>query len=273
MRPPDAPVRPPYSALAEVYDVIMQDVPYDEWCDFVLMQLALRGWSGSRVLDLGCGTGRAGSHYRERGFEVLGVDPSAAMIGAARRRDPAGAYLVGDARTLALGARFDLVIAVFDALNNLTGDDELAQACRRVARHLRPGGAFVFDVNTSVGLEALWEDDVAEGWAGDVYYRWEHSWDPLRRRAQVVAYCRGPSGAFVEHHEERPFDPPELHSALRAAGFVTVEVITYPSGRNATEDDPRVWAVALRPPLRSRGRPAPAPRGRWRSRPRRRIRA
>jgi SAM-dependent methyltransferase len=269
---PDAPVQPPYSALSEVYDAIMQDVPYDEWCDFVLLQLALRGWSGKRVLDLGCGTGRAGTHYRDRGYAVLGVDPSAAMIAAARRRDPGGSYLVGDARTLALGVRFDLVIAVFDALNNLTGDDELGRACRRAARHLRPGGAFVFDVNTSVGLADLWEDDVAEGWAGDVYYRWEHSWDPLVRRARVAAYCRGPSGAFVEHHEERPFDPPELDDALRAAGFGSVEVITFPTGRPATEDDPRVWAVALTPAATSRGRLAPVRRGRWRSRPRRRGR-
>ena len=244
---PRAPVKAPYSALAEVYDAIMQDVPYDLWCDFVLVELASRGWSGRRLLDLGCGTGLASEPYRRRGFEVLGVDPSAAMIGAARRRDPAAHYQLGDARTLALDQRFDLVIAVFDALNNLTGDGELAAACERVAAHLEPGGAFVFDVNTSVGLQALWEDDVAEGWAGDVYYRWEHVWDPSRRRARVAAYCRGPAGAFVEHHEERPFDPPELAAALHAAGFASAEVITYPTGRPATDADPRVWAVARVP--------------------------
>ncbi len=243
---PHAPQRQPYSALADVYDAIMQDVPYDDWCDFVLLQLALRGWSGERVLDLGCGTGRAGSPYRRRGFEVVGVDPSPAMVRAARRRDPAGSYRLGDARSLALGRRFDLVIAVFDVLNNLTADGELALTCEHAARHLEPGGAFVFDVNTSVGLRALWEDDVAEGWAGDVYYRWEHTWNGQTQRARVAAYCRSPAGAFVEHHEERPFDPPEIEAALRAAGFASVELITYPRGRPAADVDPRVWAVALR---------------------------
>ncbi len=240
----DAPLRPPYSALADVYDEIMQDVPYDAWCDFVRRELAQRGWRGRRLLDLGCGTGRAGEPYRRHGFDVLGVDPAEAMVRAARRRDPSGRYLVGDARTLDLGERFDLVIAVFDALNNLTGDGELRQACERVAAHLVPGGAFAFDVNTSVGLQALWEDDVAEGWAGDVYYRWEHSWDPARQRARVVAYCRGPRGAFVEHHEERPFEPAEVEAALRAAGFVSVDVVAYPDGERAEDDAPRVWAIA-----------------------------
>jgi len=243
----DAPERPPYSALADVYDEIMQDVPYDAWCGFVCNELAQRGWTGRRVLDLGCGTGRAGEPYRERGFEVVGVDPSAAMVRAARRRDPLGRYLVGDARTLALGERFDLVVAVFDALNNLTGDGELGIACERVAAHLGPGGAFAFDVNTAVGLQSLWEDDVAEGWAGDVYYRWEHTWDPTTRRARVAAYCRGPRGAFVEHHEERPFEPDELEAALRSAGFGTVDVITFPDGTPADASDPRVWVVARLP--------------------------
>ncbi len=245
--PSEAPVRPPYSALADVYDEIMQDVPYDAWCGFVRNRLVQCGWSGRRVLDLGCGTGRAGEPYRDLGFEVVGVDPSEAMIRAARRRDPRGRYLVGDARTLALGERFDLVIAVFDALNNLTGDGELAMACERVAAHLGPGGAFAFDVNTAVGLQSLWEDDVAEGWAGDVYYRWEHTWDPGRRRARVAAYCRGPRGAFVEYHEERPYAPDELEAALRGAGFTAVDVITFPDGASADASDPRVWAVARLP--------------------------
>ena len=245
--PPDAPRRPPYSALADVYDAIMQDVPYRSWCRFVLTQLAQRGWRGERVLDLGCGTGRAGTEYRDHGLAVLGVDPSAAMVRAARRRDPEGHYAVADARTLSLGRRFDLVIAVFDALNNLTGDGELAAACERVLAHLEPGGAFVFDVNTSVGLRSLWEDDVAEGWADEVFYRWEHSWDAQAGRARVAAYCRGPAGAFVEYHEERPFDPPELEAVLASAGFAPVELVRYPRGEPCEEGDPRVWVIARRP--------------------------
>lgn len=240
----DAPLRSPYTALADVYDDIMQDVPYDDWCAFVLERLRRRGWGGSRVLDLGCGTGRAGDPYVARGFEVLGVDPAPAMLRAAARRDATRRFHVGDARSLDLAERFDLVIAVFDALNNLTGDGELELACARVGAHLEPGGAFVFDVNTSVGLASLWEDDVAEGWAGDVYYRWEHRWHPERRRASVAAYCRGPTGSFVEHHEERPFDPPEVEAALRAAGFDAIELVTFPDAAAVTPDDPRLWAFA-----------------------------
>lgn len=243
----DAPVRPPYSALADVYDAIMQDVPYAPWCDFVLEALWLRGWEGGRLLDLGCGTGRAGDPYAARGFEVVGIDPAPAMVRVARARAPERRFVVADARSFDLGERFDLVIAVFDALNNLTGDGELDAACRRVAAHLVPGGAFAFDVNTSVGLASLWEDDVAEGWAGDVYYRWEHRWHPERRRASVAAYCRGPRGAFIEHHEERPFDLAEIAAALHGAGFDAVELVTFPDAAPATDEDPRVWALARMP--------------------------
>jgi len=242
-----APVRPPYSSLADVYDEIMQDVPYDAWCVFVLDQLERRGWSGQRLLDLGCGTGRAAEPYRGHGFEVVGVDPAAAMVRAATRRDPAGRYLLGDARDLALAERFDLVISVFDALNNLTEPGDFERACVRVAEHLVAGGAFVFDVNTSVGLRALWEDDVAEGWAGDVYYRWQHSWDEARQRARVAAYCRSPAGDFVEYHEERPLDRDEVVTTLRAAGFDRIDVVEFPSGEDAAPDAPRLWVIARVP--------------------------
>ena len=40
-----------------------------------------------RVLDLGCGTGRLALMLAERGHDVVGVDPAAAMLDVARTRD------------------------------------------------------------------------------------------------------------------------------------------------------------------------------------------
>ena len=242
------PVRaPPFSALANVYDAIMQDVPYAGWVAFALAGARERGWRGGRVLDLGCGTGNATAPLVRAGLEVVGVDGSAAMLAVARAKLPAVAWVRGDLRDAPLPGRFTLALAVFDVVNNLLEDGDLAAVAARVRRHLEPGGVWAFDANTTPGLAALWTGDTVEGWAGGVHYRWRHAWDAVARRATVEAWCEGPAGAFTEVHRERPYDPPELRRVLAAAGFERVDVVRYPSGVEADGEDPRVWVFAVRP--------------------------
>jgi SAM-dependent methyltransferase len=243
----DAPRRAPFTALADVYDAIMQDVPYDAWCEFVLREVGRRGWRGRRLLDVGCGTGNATAPMVERGFEVVALDASAAMADRARSKCPRAQVLVADVRDFSLPVPVDLAYAVFDALNNLVDDGDLLRALAAVHAQLVPGGWLAFDANTTIGLRSLWDDGVAEGWADGVYYRWRHTWDEAARRATVEAYCRTEAASFVERHVERPFDAAELEAAMRAAGFEAVELVTYPTGAAAAADEPRVWVLGRRP--------------------------
>lgn len=239
--------RAPFTALARVYDAIMQDVPYDDWVAFALREATARGFCGGRILDIGCGTGNATAPLVERGYDVVGLDASRDMLEVARAKLPGVPFLLGDVRNAALPGPIALAVSVFDSLNNLLDDGDLERAAAHVRAALVPGGVLAFDVNTRVGLEALWEDDVAEGWAGDVHYRWTHRWDPASRRATVDAWCTSPEGTFVETHEERPYDPDELVRTLAAAGYVRTDVVAYPDGRPATSASPRVWVFAVAP--------------------------
>lgn len=238
---------PPFTRLAGVYDAIMEDVEYDDWVAFVLRQAIVRGFVGGRLLDLGCGTGNATVPAVERGIEVDGLDASPEMLEVARAKLPHTAFHVGDVRDFELPHRYALIYSVFDALNNLLTDDAFVAMARQVRRHLEPGGWFVFDANTRVGLERLWEDDRAEGWAGEVYYRWLHRYDPDTDLATVEAYCDGPDGAFTEVHQERPYDPDDLRRLLHDAGFASVEVLVYPDAVPADANEPRVWTFARAP--------------------------
>jgi len=236
---------PPFSRIAEVYDAIMADVEYGDWFDFLVSQADQRGRPAhGRLLDLGCGTGNATRPAHERGFTVDGLDLSGAMLDVARSKLPDVTFFEADVCTFDLPHRYGLIYSVFDALNNLLDDAAFLAMARRVRAHLMEGGVFAFDANTTEGLKTLWVDGRAEGWAGDVYYRWQHHFDETTGFASVEAYCDGPQGAFTEVHTERPYDPSDLRRLLEQAGFTRVDVLRYPSAQPAEDTDERVWVFA-----------------------------
>lgn len=234
----------PYTALAQVYDRLMQDVPYGDWARFVLAQAEARGVTPRGVLELGAGTGSFTMHLEAAGLNVVAVDASADMLAVAATRLTRSRLLCGDLREVPGDGAFDLVVAVFEVVNHLLEDGSLERLAAHVRRRLVPAGLWVFDATTTVGLRDLWPDGRAEGWADDVRYRWHHAWDARRRVATVEAWCEGPGGAFVEVHRQRAYDPSELRSALGGAGFAEVEVLAYPEGTPAPADAATVWVVA-----------------------------
>ncbi len=73
-----------YSGFAEVYDTFMDNVPYEEWCEYICGILAEHGVKDGLVLDLGCGTGVMTRLLAARGYDMIGVDVSAEMLAIAR---------------------------------------------------------------------------------------------------------------------------------------------------------------------------------------------
>jgi predicted TPR repeat methyltransferase len=101
------------------------------------------------MLDLGCGTGLAGATFRPHVDRLVGIDLSAAMIAAARKKNLYDRLDVGEmvqflAQEAASAARYDLVVAA-DALVYVA---DLAPVAAAVASVLAPGSLFAFTVET-----------------------------------------------------------------------------------------------------------------------------
>src|SRR5881392_3469789 len=136
-----------YELLAPFYDLYTHDYEHDRWLANIEAIALGHGLTGHRLLDVGCGTGKSFMPMLARGYEVTACDISPGMV--ERAREASGAHvLVADARDLPDLGRFDIVMALDDALNYLLSDEELAMAFEGVARNLRPGGLFVFDLNS-----------------------------------------------------------------------------------------------------------------------------
>lgn len=234
----------PFTKLAHVYDDIVADVDYQEWCDFILEQAAQRGVHEGPVLELGCGTGNLTLLLHRRSVEVTGLDFSPSMLAVARAKEPAIDWQQADITSFTLGRRYSLVLSVFDTLNNLLDPAQFLSAALRARSHLLYGGLFMFDVNTTAGLRELWQDGRVEGWSGETYYRWTHGWDADSGLARIDAYCRRGESSFTEVHHVRPYDPAEVKRLLTNAGFTQVEVLGFPDGGPVEAEADRIWVCA-----------------------------
>jgi SAM-dependent methyltransferase len=91
-----------------VFDAAYLLAPFKRWDD-ADERRAMRFVRG-RVLDIGCGGGRACLHLQERGLEVVGIDSSPGAIAACKRRGVRDARVLGiDGIDTALG-KFDTVV-------------------------------------------------------------------------------------------------------------------------------------------------------------------
>lgn len=96
------------------------------------------------VVDLGCGGGQWLERLVERGYEVCGIDVSARMIDAAKKRVPSARFILGSFSDVELPP-CDAVTSLGEPINYLGQKRAIRRTFRRVYQALRPGGMFVFD--------------------------------------------------------------------------------------------------------------------------------
>lgn len=107
----------------------------------------LAGRTPCRVLDMGCGTGQQARAFAERGHQVTGADPAAAMLEIARSR-PGGelvTWVLSDAAGLDLDDRFDLITMAGHVFQIFREEEDIRVVLTSLRRHLAPGGRLAFD--------------------------------------------------------------------------------------------------------------------------------
>lgn len=105
---------------------------------------------GATVLDLGCGGGSPVAHHMvAQGFQVTGVDTSPTLISLCRTRMPDQEWIAADMRFLALGRRFDGILA-WDSFFHLRPKDQEGMF-RVFATHAAPAAILMFNAGFGHG--------------------------------------------------------------------------------------------------------------------------
>ena len=156
-----------YTSFAKVYDTFMDNVPYEEWAEYLAELLQEYDIEDGLVLDLGCGTGSLTEILATKGYDMIGADGSAEMLEIAMEKKAQSGhdilYLLQDMREFELYGTVKAIVSVCDSVNYILEEEELEEVFRLVNNYLDPGGVFIFDFNTVYKYrEILGDQTIAE---------------------------------------------------------------------------------------------------------------
>ncbi len=142
-----------YRKLAPIYDVIMKDVDYEDWTDYIHSLISYHHPHATDLLELACGTGTMAlllEQYDD--YRITATDASSEMIQIARdkgnRSGSSITWCVRDMCRLRMEHSFDVIYMVFDSLNYLHKREEVLALFNRVQKHLKQDGRFIVDFTT-----------------------------------------------------------------------------------------------------------------------------
>jgi len=216
-----------YGALAGAYDALTTDVRYLRRADFLERLFRKSLIPVHTVLDLACGTGTLSCLLAERGYGVTAVDASEDMLAVAQQKAEGlvspPLFLHQSMPRLRLLEPVDAVICTLDAINYLTKPADVQRTFERVSRWLKPGGQFIFDINSVQKLRRM-DGQMYLDETDDIYCVWRTRYSSRTRIATywVDLFQKRKDGTWersCEEHRERAYEIDELTGYLRAAGF------------------------------------------------------
>lgn len=255
-------VKPPtaqaFRGIAKYYDLLMRDIPYAEWKNYVFQLVTSVGGAercrpGARILDVACGTGTYAILLAQLGYQVTGVDLSADMIHEATRKAAKLGlpvrFHVQDVAELNVEANYyDLCTCLFDSLNYITDASRLCEGFRRIHAALKPGGYLVFDLNTTLALRDRLFDQEDLRATSPIRYLWRSQFDEETRMCTVTMDFWVREGDCCHHlrevHRQRAYEDAEVQDLLQKAGFAHVQSYEAYSFRRPTRRTDRVFYVA-----------------------------
>ena len=216
-----------YDALAASYDGLMADGSYRRRAAFLERRLKKSAIPVRTVLDLACGTGTLACLLAQKGYEVLATDGSEEMLTQAAAKaaelDRPPFFLHQAMPRLRLAQPVDAVVSTLDSLNYLVRERDLRETFRRVRRALKPGGLFLFDVNTPYKLRRM-DGQIYMDETEEACCVWRTFFSEKRQICvyQVDLFRLRSDGAWersFEEHRERAWTEEALRRYLAEAGF------------------------------------------------------
>ena len=274
----------PYSSFSRIYDLCMDNVPYDDWAARITALLRANGVpDGGIVTELGCGTGNISRRLRDAGYDVIGIDASEEMLMVAQDKeyerladlydendeddaeeynaeektddtenDPTDGritYLCQDIRSFELYGTTAAIVSVCDTLNYLLTKDDLRKTFSLVNNYLEREGVFCFDLKTRRYYEKVLGNRVRVEDYDDATLIWDNAFDRETgcNEYRLIMFLRDEDEHYTRQdvlHIQMAYDLDEIKELLAESGMEFVAAYDAYTDRPATEATERLVIIA-----------------------------
>mgnify|MGYP002553711080 FL=1 len=243
-----------YTSFAAVYDTFMDNIPYDEWGEYLKSLLQEYGVQDGLVLELGCGTGNMTEILAESGYDMIGVDNAEEMLEIAmEKRTQSGQdilYLQQDMREFELYGTVKAVVSICDSINYILEEEELLQVFGLVNNYLDPKGVFIFDFNTVYKYrEILGEQTIAEN-REECSFIWENYYYEEERinEYELSLFIREADSElyrkYEETHFQKAYDLETIKRLIVQSGLEYITAYDAFTKEAPTKTSERIYVIA-----------------------------
>lgn len=241
-----------YTDFAYVYDTLMDETPYEKWCEQVTSILEKNGIKKDLVLDLGCGTGTLTELLAQKGYDMIGIDLSGEMLERAmEKREKSGLsilYLQQDMREFELYGTVKAIVSVCDSINYLLEEEDVIDTFKLVNNYLDPNGLFIFDFNTVYKYrEVIGDATIAEN-REECSFIWENYYHEEERINEYEVTFFVKEGElfrrFEETHYQKGYTAKEMQTFLKEAGLEFVSMSDSDTGGEVSGQTQRICMIA-----------------------------
>lgn len=241
-----------YSGFANMYDMFMDNVPYEEWGEYVISLLKEYNIDDGLVAELGCGTGSLTEILSRNGYDMIGIDNSEEMLNIAlEKKEKSGQdilYLNQDMREFELYGTVHAIVSICDSMNYILEEKDLLEVFKLVNNYLDIGGMFIFDLNTIYKYESIGDEVIAEN-RDEGSFIWENSFyeDENINEYDLTLFIRDNDGKYdkyVENHLQRAYTLENVKRLITESGLEFITAYDAFTRNEVREDSERIYVIA-----------------------------
>ena len=243
-----------YTSFASVYDTFMDNIPYEEWAEYLIGLLKEYGIQDGLVADLGCGTGNMTELLSAAGYDMIGIDNAEEMLEIAMEKKATSGkdilYLLQDMREFELYGTVGAIVSICDSINYITEEEDLLEVFRLVNNYLDPKGIFIFDFNTEYKYKYVLGDQTIAEDREDCSFIWDNYYyeDEKMNEYELSLFIReGEDGLYrkyQETHFQKAYDLKTIQSLIEQSGLEYMTAYDAFTKDAPSEESERIYVIA-----------------------------
>ena len=243
-----------YTSFASVYDTFMDNIPYEEWADYLIGLLKEYGIADGLVADLGCGTGNMTELLADAGYDMIGIDNAEEMLEISmEKRAESGhdiLYLLQDMREFELYGSVKAIVSICDSVNYITDEEDLLEVFRLVNNYLDPKGIFIFDFNTVYKYRELMGNQTIAEDREDCSFIWDNYYyeDEKINEYELSLFIReGESELYrkyQETHFQKAYELETMKALIEESGLEYITAYDAFTKNEPTKQSERIYVIA-----------------------------